>query len=167
MDMHNVGKLIFSYIFILSLIFTKKQTYNKMMNWFLYRIDKFKCKDGQCIASELLCDGQANCKDESDETYTECNKPEMATCPDYTFRCSYGACIDGDAICNGIKNCIDNSDETLPNCINSSVNASTSCAKNQFKCNNRQCIAKSNLCDGIADCTDNSDETIIQCGSIK
>lgn len=130
-------------------------------------IDKFKCKDGQCIANELLCDGQANCKDESDETYIECNKPEMATCPDYTFRCSYGACIDGDAICNGIKNCIDNSDETLPNCINSSFNTSTSCAKNQFKCNNRQCIAESNLCDGIADCTDNSDETIIQCSSIN
>ncbi|OAD53988.1 Limulus clotting factor C, partial [Eufriesea mexicana] len=128
-------------------------------------IEKFQCKNGQCIASELLCDGRADCRDMSDETFTECSKPEI-TCPDYAFRCSYGACVDGDATCNGIKDCIDNSDETLSRCTGTLYNATTLCAKNQFKCNNGQCIAESGLCDGIADCTDYSDETFNQCGSL-
>ncbi|XP_034175255.2 modular serine protease-like [Osmia lignaria lignaria] len=128
-------------------------------------LEKFQCNNGQCIASELVCDGRADCKDKSDETYAECNKPEII-CPGYAFRCSYGACVDGDATCNGIKDCVDNSDETLFKCTSASYNASTSCTKDQFKCNNGQCISESSLCDGNADCVDNSDETFIQCGSI-
>ncbi|CAK9810547.1 Modular serine protease [Anthophora quadrimaculata] len=128
-------------------------------------LEKFQCKNGQCIASSLLCDGKADCKDKSDETERECNKPEIA-CPDYAFRCLYGACVDGDATCNGIRDCIDNSDETLSRCTGISQNVSTSCTRNQFNCNNGQCIPKSNLCDGTADCADGSDETFIQCGSL-
>ncbi|XP_031849072.1 coagulation factor X [Nomia melanderi] len=127
-------------------------------------VEKFQCKNGECIASVLLCDGRPDCKDESDETFAECTKPYII-CPHYAFRCAYGACVDGDATCNGVKDCIDNSDETLSRC-NSSNNASTVCLKNQFKCNNGECISRNNLCDGNADCTDSSDETFIQCGAL-
>ncbi|KZC10211.1 Limulus clotting factor C, partial [Dufourea novaeangliae] len=127
-------------------------------------LERFQCKDGECIPSVLLCDGRPDCKDQSDETYAECSKPEI-TCPSYAFRCAYGACVDGDSACNGVKNCVDNSDETLSRC-NTSYNASTKCSTSQFKCNNGQCISASNVCDGTSNCTDNSDETFIQCGAI-
>ncbi|KOC69793.1 Limulus clotting factor C, partial [Habropoda laboriosa] len=128
-------------------------------------LEKFQCKNGDCILSSLLCDGKVDCKDKSDETIMECNKPGIA-CPDYAFRCSYGACVDGDATCNGIKDCIDNSDETLSRCTGTSQNEHTLCSKSQFNCNNGQCIDKGKLCDGTADCTNGSDETFIQCGSL-
>ncbi|XP_076181580.1 uncharacterized protein LOC143153855 isoform X1 [Ptiloglossa arizonensis] len=128
-------------------------------------LDKFQCKNEQCIASELLCDGRPDCKDQSDETYTECSKPEII-CPNYAFRCAYGACVDGDSTCNGVKDCFDNSDETLARCSSNQHNVSTTCSTNQFKCDNGQCIFTQGLCDGTADCADNSDETFIQCGAI-
>ncbi|XP_043261980.1 modular serine protease-like [Colletes gigas] len=127
-------------------------------------LNKFKCKNGNCIASELLCDGRPDCEDQSDETFIECSKPEIK-CPGYAFRCAYGACVDGDSPCNGVKDCFDNSDETLSRCLGTQYNTST-CSSNQFGCDNGQCIFASSLCDGTPDCSDNSDETFIQCGSI-
>ncbi|XP_054004456.1 modular serine protease-like [Hylaeus anthracinus] len=128
-------------------------------------LDKFQCKNEHCIASELLCDGRADCEDGSDETREECSKPGI-TCPGYAFRCAYGACVDGDKTCNGVKDCIDNSDETISRCRGSQHNSSTTCSTDEFKCSNGECISASNLCDGTPDCADKSDETFIQCGSI-
>ncbi|XP_076299371.1 clotting factor C [Lasioglossum baleicum] len=127
-------------------------------------VEKFQCKNGECIQSILLCDGRADCRDKSDETTTECTKPNIL-CPHTAFRCAYGACVDGDTTCNGVKDCIDNSDETLSKCNNS--NTITECRRNEFKCTSGQCISASNICDGVADCPDGSDETFIQCGGIS
>ncbi|XP_014488646.1 PREDICTED: limulus clotting factor C-like [Dinoponera quadriceps] len=129
-------------------------------------LEMFQCHDGECIAGELLCDGKANCKDQSDETVTECTKMEIL-CPDYAFRCKYGACVNGDAVCNGIKDCIDNSDETLPQCttgINNQTNIQ--CKTNEFMCDNGECIRNIYVCDGIPQCTDESDEVSARCGSV-
>nr|XP_050845441.1 modular serine protease-like [Vespula vulgaris] len=130
-------------------------------------IEKFQCDNGNCIANEFLCDGQANCKDQSDETQSECSKPQLM-CSPYAFRCNYGACIDGDLICNGKQDCIDNSDETLARCLYSMQNITTSikCSINQFKCDNGQCIDFERLCNGDVDCRDHSDETFSKCGSL-
>lgn len=124
--------------------------------------EKFQCKNGECIQGILLCDGQADCRDKSDETTAECSKPYIV-CPHTAFRCAYGACVDGDATCNGVKDCIDNSDETLLKC-SMIFNTTSQCRQNEFKCKNGQCIASNNLCDGAADCSDGSDETFFQCG---
>ncbi|XP_017890869.1 modular serine protease isoform X2 [Ceratina calcarata] len=128
-------------------------------------IGKFRCKNSECISSELLCDGQEDCADQSDETAEECNKPEI-TCGDYLFRCSYGACVSGNAPCNGIKDCADNSDETLPRCRRNSDSTIRTCKADEFNCTNGQCINRDGLCDGKADCADASDETYFQCGDI-
>ncbi|XP_015521100.2 modular serine protease [Neodiprion lecontei] len=127
--------------------------------------NQFACRNGECIASELLCDGRADCSDQSDETQVECTKPEL-TCPDYAFRCTYGACVNGDAVCNGVKDCIDNSDEALSRCPGiSAADPEASCGIGDFRCRNGQCINSTSLCDGIVDCADQSDETTLACGS--
>ncbi|KAL2725222.1 modular serine protease-like [Vespula squamosa] len=131
-------------------------------------IEKFQCDNGDCIRNEFLCDGQANCKDQSDETQSACSKPQLI-CSPYAFRCNYGACIDGDLICNGKQDCIDNSDETLVRCLYSVQNITTfiKCSINQFKCDNGQCIDSERLCNGNVDCRDHSDETFSKCGSCR
>ncbi|XP_046827834.1 modular serine protease-like, partial [Vespa crabro] len=131
-------------------------------------IENFQCDNGDCIANEFLCDGQANCKDQSDETQSVCSKIQL-TCSPYAFKCNYGACIDGDLICNGKKDCIDNSDETLAKCLHSMENITTSisCSINQFKCDNGQCIDFERLCNGNVDCRDHSDETFSKCGTLN
>lgn len=133
---------------------------------------QFKCKNGDCIPSERLCDGRADCRDKSDETEFECRRPEIR-CHRKAFRCSYGACVDGDAVCNGVRDCLDGSDELLPQCSNNSssnvVETSnfSNCTDEEFKCNDGQCINYLLICDGKADCRDRSDETIENCASSK
>lgn len=34
--------------------------------------NQFKCNNGQCIAESGLCDGTADCRDVSDETFIQC-----------------------------------------------------------------------------------------------
>ncbi|XP_046750340.1 uncharacterized protein LOC124413662 [Diprion similis] len=76
---------------------------------------QFECRNGECIEDLFLCDGEADCSDQSDETRFECSKPKFS-CSDSEFRCDYGACVNKDAVCNGVKDCLDNSDELLAEC---------------------------------------------------
>ncbi|XP_043469125.1 modular serine protease-like [Leptopilina heterotoma] len=123
---------------------------------------QYKCKNGDCIPQDRLCDGHTDCSDESDETREAC---KTMRCSPYVFKCEYGACVDGDSICNGIKDCADNSDETLPSCSRNNSTIVGECRSNQFKCKNGQCIESTSLCDGTVDCRDESDETAQTCSS--
>ena len=70
---------------------------------------EWQCFDKQCIDSKDVCNGVADCRDQSDERAPIC---QLFRCPSYSFRCSYGACVKGTAACDGIKDCIDGSDES-------------------------------------------------------
>lgn len=114
---------------------------------------EFQCQNGQHISQLSLCDGLADCEDETDEIPSQCYESGLR-CPPSLFRCSYGACVPKSAVCNGVKDCNDNSDEDLTECT---------CADSEFRCSNGNCVPESAICNGIEDCPDNSDETLAEC----
>ena len=90
----------------------------------------FQCSDGTLIIEHHLCDGEADCPDESDESncswvchyfsnythhhncFMKCTKPSC-TCHPLYFHCNSGGCIPLSKFCNGIPDCPDASDEAL------------------------------------------------------
>ena len=119
-----------------------------------------KCKNGRCIPNQLVCDGEDDCGDSSDEIPVLCrSRPcDLKT----HFRCkSTGACIENKFVCDGqLMNCPDGTDEDLRMCY-SRCNQAT-----HFLCQNGQCIAKGNVCDNRNDCHDGSDENSRMCHSL-
>lgn len=73
-----------------------------------HRIDKHRCRSGECIDPEKVCNGNFDCLDSSDEEEALCLK---SYCPKFAFRCRYGACLPKSSRCNGIQECVDGSDE--------------------------------------------------------
>ena len=63
----------------------------------------FRCKNGECVKKNLLCDGDFACKDESDEDDCEC--------PSTMFRCQGGACLLSTGVCDGKNDCSNGDDE--------------------------------------------------------
>jgi hypothetical protein len=110
----------------------------------------FECYDGECIDKNLVCNGEYDCKDHSDEI--DCHIRNN-TCPGQ-FECLNGSCIDKNLVCNGKNNCPDGSDEK--GCHKHPTNGS--CA-GKFECTDGNCVDKNKVCDGKNDCPDKSDET--------
>ncbi|KAG8175710.1 hypothetical protein JTE90_021360 [Oedothorax gibbosus] len=77
--------------------------------------DSLPCDDGECVSRGKWCDGQSNCKDESDEAY--CKKKGWWTsddpnfCEGTHFLCKIGQCIPLVGKCDGFEDCKDKSDE--------------------------------------------------------
>ena len=64
----------------------------------------FLCANGECINRGLICDGDKNCADGSDEVFCECLAEQ--------FKCEMSEeCIDVRQMCNGLNDCDDGSDE--------------------------------------------------------
>lgn len=110
---------------------------------------EFECRDGGCIDKNLVCNGEYDCADHSDEIGCHMRN---GTCPG-EFECLNGSCIDKNLVCNGQKDCPDGSDET--DCHR---HDNSTCA-GKFECKNGQCIDKNKVCNGENDCKDKSDET--------
>lgn len=74
---------------------------------------EFRCHSGQCIDKILVCNGQADCRDGSDELPELCDKPKP-TCELHEFQCNNGKCLVWyKVLCNGVDDCGDNSDEEI------------------------------------------------------
>ncbi|XP_034113849.1 very low-density lipoprotein receptor-like isoform X3 [Drosophila albomicans] len=114
---------------------------------------QFRCNSGECISVRFVCDGAADCKDQSDEQREQCKFPE-ATCPADQFRCGNGNCIPKLWRCDNENDCADGSDEAPGTC---KIKA---CSSEEFTCKNGigECIPLTWMCDGNKDCRDGSDE---------
>ena len=109
---------------------------------------QFRCRTGKinCIAQSLVCNGQIDCEDSSDEI----NCP---VCDPPHFKCSIGGqCIKPTALCDNHTDCPDGADELC-------------CGTNEFMCHksHRLCINYNKVCDGKVDCSFGEDENPNHC----
>ncbi|XP_019409279.1 PREDICTED: low-density lipoprotein receptor-related protein 2 [Crocodylus porosus] len=117
---------------------------------------QFLCADSErCIPIWWKCDGQRDCRDDSDEP---------PTCPHRychvgQFQCNDGNCTSPHFICNTLPDCPDRSDEDHVLCANHK------CETHQWQCANKRCIPEAWQCDKEDDCGDNSDEDSAHCAS--
>lgn len=71
----------------------------------------FQCRDGYCIPSFLLTNGEKDCPWGEDEAVAVSN----VTCPGY-YRCrGSGSCVHGDHVCDGVIHCPEKDDEMYCN----------------------------------------------------
>lgn len=73
------------------------------------RADQFRCKSGECIDKNFVCDGTTHCDDGYDEA-TCCKQPHDFQCP------SNQVCITSDLVCDGWEHCADGADEAKELC---------------------------------------------------
>ncbi|XP_017079698.1 very low-density lipoprotein receptor isoform X1 [Drosophila eugracilis] len=114
---------------------------------------QFQCQSGDCIPIRFVCDGDADCKDHSDEQIKECKFIE-ATCSSDQFRCGNGNCIPNKWRCDQESDCADGSDEANELC------RARTCSPDEYACKNGegQCVPLAWMCDQSKDCSDGSDE---------
>ncbi|XP_039283487.1 modular serine protease isoform X2 [Nilaparvata lugens] len=106
----------------------------------------FYCLDGSAIPYDNICDGKAQCDDQSDEDEDICSTDEDE------FECYDGQKIAKQAVCNGTAECSDETDESIEKC------ALKQCEGKMFRCSYGACIDSKLVCDKKNDCLDGSDE---------
>lgn len=120
------------------------------------------CRDKvTCIGRDLICDTEADCPDNSDESDEMCERVASARsyshdeeCKSNEFKCKVNnVCIPDHDVCNGANNCIDASDEDPDLCKTHNITCKG------FLCRTGKCLEIPKfICDGVDDCGDGSDE---------
>uniref|UniRef100_A0A7E4VR66 Very low-density lipoprotein receptor n=1 Tax=Panagrellus redivivus TaxID=6233 RepID=A0A7E4VR66_PANRE len=119
--------------------------------------DEFQCADGTCIFGIWKCDGESDCKDNSDEDMKLC-KTNNTCDPTTHFQCADNHfCLPMSWRCDSQPDCPDHSDER--NCTEVKRMHEVKCAGDEWQCKNKaECIRSNWRCDLDNDCTDGSDE---------
>lgn len=73
-----------------------------------------------CIDQKLVCDGNGDCSDNTDELESMCsplpNHSTHAPCRADEFQCDTKVCINSTLVCNGHRDCFDGEDESAETC---------------------------------------------------
>ncbi|KAM5248297.1 low-density lipoprotein receptor-related protein 8 isoform 2-T2 [Ctenodactylus gundi] len=116
---------------------------------------QFTCRSGECIHLGWRCDGDRDCKDQSDEA--DC---PLGTCRGDEFQCGDGTCVLAIKRCNQERDCPDGSDEA--GCLQGECE-STCEGPRRFQCKSGECVDGGKVCDAQRDCRDWSDEHLKEC----
>ncbi|CAB3367800.1 Hypothetical predicted protein [Cloeon dipterum] len=115
---------------------------------------QFRCPEGKCISSQLVCNYRRDCEKGEDE-YQSCPPPDcetgQLTCGQYVWNKTY--CIQPHFKCDIQVDCVDGSDEA--ECTY------RKCQADDFRCGESGsglCLPKSKRCDGYFDCRNRRDE---------
>ncbi|XP_012280703.1 serine protease nudel [Orussus abietinus] len=120
--------------------------------------DGFRCRLGQCVPWNQVCDGIQDCRDAADENADNCQEAKSRCkngsaaafncgCSRSELRCGNGQCVPKEAFCNSKVDCSDGTDEPV-NC---------NCAEYL------KLTAPQRICDGIRNCLDKTDENPAIC----
>ncbi|XP_050504155.1 sortilin-related receptor-like isoform X9 [Diabrotica virgifera virgifera] len=131
--------------------------------------NEYRCATGDCILASWVCDGQADCPDETDELSCDDKLPDGSGTPNCTFGmfpCNE-TCYPLSLVCDGKIDCKDGYDEKNCSTIGAahppidnptSHRPNATCESNEYQCNTGNCILTAWLCDGDADCIGGEDE---------
>ncbi len=134
------------------------------------------CEDGTCILAHYVCDGRADCPDNSDEAdcshvcsfsdnfdgdyncFNSCIRPECV-CNELYFHCELGGCVPWSRVCNALLDCPNGEDENMCSFLADQSEKyvmflqsdSTEKIPQKWQENNYTCINGPNISQGLAD----------------